>query len=126
MKYFAGIDLGGTAAKVGLVNPDGEILKQVSVGIDNRDRFINIVTSIADMLAVMIRDTPGELTAKEIFARAGEGDVFAEDAVDEAARAVARVFGILINLLNPEAFIIGGGGFPGRRSHFKPGQALSR
>ena len=257
MKYFAGIDLGGTAAKVGLVNPDGEILKQVSVGIDNRDRFINIVTSIADMLAVMIRDTPGELTAigigapgfveektgvllsgsenipamkgnsmpvhlnekfgvpvfadndatcaaagelkfgigvnyrsfvlitlgtgiggglvmdgrvyrgsrgfageighislnangiwcncgtrgcfeqyasapaikrnylekcrkrglkindtvtaKEIFARAVEGDVFAEDAVDEAARAVARVFGILINLLNPEAFIIGGG-----------------
>ena len=49
------------------------------------------------------------LTVKEIFERAAGGDGLAAETVDEAARWIALVFGALTNLLNPQAFIVGGG-----------------
>jgi glucokinase len=49
------------------------------------------------------------MTPQDIFERAGEGDRAAESAVDREGRYIAQAFGIMINLLNLEACIIGGG-----------------
>ncbi len=49
------------------------------------------------------------LTVKGIFERAARGDALAGETIDEAARWIALVFGMLVNLLNPQAFIVGGG-----------------
>lgn len=50
-----------------------------------------------------------EPTAKDVFQRAAQGDPEARDAVEEAARSLAQAFGTLLNVLNLEAFLIGGG-----------------
>ncbi len=50
-----------------------------------------------------------ELTVKQLFERAAWGDREAEATVDETARWIAMVFGLLINLLNPQACIVAGG-----------------
>ena len=50
-----------------------------------------------------------ELPAEEIFRRAGEGDAAAERVVDEACTRLAQACGILVNALNLEACILGGG-----------------
>jgi glucokinase len=49
------------------------------------------------------------LSAADIFRLAAEGDRAAGAAVDGVARILAQAFGIMINLLNLEACIIGGG-----------------
>jgi glucokinase len=54
-------------------------------------------------------DRRGELTPEAIFDAAGRGDPLAEDIVDEVARDTAIGIGSLINIFNPELFIIGGG-----------------
>lgn len=50
-----------------------------------------------------------EISAREVFGRAGEGDGCAVEVVRETALAIARTFGNLVNLVNPQACIIGGG-----------------
>ena len=49
------------------------------------------------------------ITAEEVFERAGSGDPAAEQVVLETAQHIARVFGNMVNVFNPEACIIGGG-----------------
>ncbi|MCK5007017.1 MAG: ROK family protein [Spirochaetales bacterium] len=49
------------------------------------------------------------VTAEVVFQRAREGDGCAIEAVRETAQHIARVFGNLVNVFNPEACIIGGG-----------------
>jgi len=51
----------------------------------------------------------GEPTAKDVFRKAEEGDAEALDTVDDVARSLAQAFGTLLNVLNLEAFLIGGG-----------------
>ncbi len=63
MKYFAGVDLGGSSAKIGLVDPSGNILKQDRVSINARSQFVNIMTLISHLLEELHNDTPGELAA---------------------------------------------------------------
>jgi glucokinase len=50
-----------------------------------------------------------EINAKIIFDRAKNGDIYSIDAIDSAARYLGRMLGGIINLLNLEAIIIGGG-----------------
>ncbi|OHD15105.1 MAG: hypothetical protein A2086_15250 [Spirochaetes bacterium GWD1_27_9] len=50
-----------------------------------------------------------EINAKLIFDRAQNGDPYSVDAVDSAARYLGRMLGGLVNLLNLQAIIIGGG-----------------
>lgn len=52
---------------------------------------------------------PESLTVKEVFELERQGDPLAADTIDEAARAIAQVFGSLTNLLNPQALIVAGG-----------------
>ena len=49
------------------------------------------------------------ISAETVFRRAAAGDPSAGEVVQETARHIARVFGNLINIFNPEACIIGGG-----------------
>jgi glucokinase len=49
------------------------------------------------------------ITPQEIFERAAEEDRAAESAIDQEGRYIAQAFGVMINLLNLEACIIGGG-----------------
>jgi glucokinase len=50
-----------------------------------------------------------KLTPKEVFQRAGSGDVAAEEVIQETARRIAQAFGTLVNLMDIQACIIGGG-----------------
>jgi glucokinase len=50
-----------------------------------------------------------EITAETVFQRAGAGDLSAAEVVRETAGHLARVFGSMINIFNPQACIIGGG-----------------
>jgi glucokinase len=54
-------------------------------------------------------DRDGGLTPKAIFDAAGDGDATAARIVDEVARNTAVGIGALLNLFNPELFIVGGG-----------------
>jgi glucokinase len=49
------------------------------------------------------------ITAESIFRRARAGDPSAREVVRETAWHIARVFGNLVNIFNPQACIIGGG-----------------
>ena len=50
-----------------------------------------------------------KLTARIIFEHAEKGDPYSIETVDSAARYLGRVLGGIVNLLNLEAIIIGGG-----------------
>jgi len=55
---------------------------------------------------------PAELqsiSAETVFQRAQAGDPWAGEVVQETARHIARVFGNMVNIFNPQACIIGGG-----------------
>jgi glucokinase len=49
------------------------------------------------------------ITAETVFQRAKTGDPSAGEVVRETAWHIARVFGNLVNIFNPQACIIGGG-----------------
>jgi glucokinase len=49
------------------------------------------------------------ITAETVFQRAQAGDSSAGEVVRETARHIARVFGNMVNIFNPQACIIGGG-----------------
>ncbi len=49
------------------------------------------------------------MNPQDIFERAAEGDRAAESAIDREGKYIAQAFGTMINLLNLEACIIGGG-----------------
>ena len=49
------------------------------------------------------------VTPQDIFQLAAQGDRAAESAIDQEGRYIAQAFGMMINLLNLEACLIGGG-----------------
>ena len=51
----------------------------------------------------------GTVSAESVFQRAQSGDTSAAEVVRETAWHIARVFGSLVNIFNPQACIIGGG-----------------
>ncbi|MBA7622686.1 Glucokinase [subsurface metagenome] len=63
MRYFAGIDLGGTSAKLGLVDGEGNILKQATVRINAQAQFVEIMAPIARRLKELNQTAGGGLTA---------------------------------------------------------------
>ncbi len=48
-------------------------------------------------------------TSQDVFEKAGEGDPGAVQAFEKAGRYLGIALSILINVLNPEAIILGGG-----------------
>lgn len=61
--------------------------------------------------AVLVRagGDAGRITAKDLFAAAGEGDPLARELVEEACEALGMGIGALVSLLNPEVIVITGG-----------------
>jgi glucokinase len=56
------------------------------------------------------RGSPAEtVTPREVVRRAAAGDACAQDALDEAGRWIAQAFGSILNTLDLEACIVGGG-----------------
>jgi glucokinase len=49
------------------------------------------------------------VTPREVVRRAAAGDACAQDALDEAGRWIAQAFGSILNTLDLEACIVGGG-----------------
>ena len=49
------------------------------------------------------------LTPKDLVDRASGGDALARDTIEESGRFIAQAFGTILNLLNLEACIVGGG-----------------
>ncbi|MBN2551920.1 MAG: ROK family protein [Spirochaetales bacterium] len=59
-----------------------------------------------------VSDSPangGSISAESVFLRSRSGDPLAGEVVRETAWHIARVFGSLVNIFNPQACIIGGG-----------------
>ena len=50
MKVIAGIDIGGTAVKIGLVSEEGSLLTKTSLPYDSQDSFDGLVGSVCGRL----------------------------------------------------------------------------
>jgi glucokinase len=70
-------------------------------------------TAIARVYSEKVRmrgDEPGRnMTARDVVERAGAGDLCARDTIEEAGMWIAQAFGSLLNILDLEACIVGGG-----------------
>lgn len=56
-----------------------------------------------------LADDPEEIDSEDVARAAAEGDPVANEILDEAARYIGIGFGSLINLVNPQAIVVGGG-----------------
>jgi fructokinase len=54
-------------------------------------------------------NAPSAVTAKEVAARAGEGEALAAAAIERYCERMARALGSVINLLDPDVIVLGGG-----------------
>jgi glucokinase len=105
----------GTAAEVGHVpwSPDGPSCGQGHVGcLEGVASGTGIARRAAVALAAgeasQLREVR-PLTASAIADAARAGDALARRIYDDAARALGRSFGALVNILGPDAIAIGGG-----------------
>lgn len=106
----------GTAGEIGHtpVSPDGPACAQGHVGcLEGVASGTAIARRAREALAAgqpsAIVAAGGEPTAADVVAAARAGDALATRLVDEAGRALGRVFGGLVNLLSPEVVAVGGG-----------------
>ncbi|MPZ22186.1 MAG: ROK family protein [Dehalococcoidia bacterium] len=109
----------GAAAEVGhmVVEPDGPICNCGSVGCLEMLASGTAIGRSATAAVEGGRDTilrelaadPTEVTAEVVAEAAARGDAVANEILDDAARYIGIAFGTLINLLNPQAIIVGGG-----------------
>jgi glucokinase len=63
MKTVAGIDIGGTAIKIGLVSEEGSVLAKTSLPYDPRDSFDGLVSSICGRLQSLSSAEKGDFNA---------------------------------------------------------------
>jgi glucokinase len=52
---------------------------------------------------------PENITSKAVFQAAAEGDIAAQQIVNEAARWLARALLMVIRMINPDKIVLGGG-----------------
>lgn len=69
-------------------------------------------TGIVERYGELTGSTEGVITAEDVHRRARDGDANARQAYREAGRALGIAFANLVNLLNPEMIVIGGGVVP--------------
>lgn len=55
MKYYGGIDLGGTNSKIGLIDDNGNLVSKISVKTDEAQGFENTVARLSNVLIDLIR-----------------------------------------------------------------------
>ncbi len=78
-------------------------------GIPGTFERLACASGIVEIYRSECSGTPVEISAKDVFQWAASGDAAAAATVDRVARYIAQAFGIMINLLNLEACILGGG-----------------
>ena len=69
-------------------------------------------------LADLASGDPSNITSRMVFDAADEGDPVAQDVVDLTIENVSIGLGMLINVFNPEALVIGGGVVQGLQRHW--------
>ena len=71
-----------------------------------RDRLL---AGESSRILELVGGTPGRVTAREVFAAAQAGDALANDVIDQASQYLGVGFANVLNILNPERVVIGGG-----------------
>lgn len=100
----------GMAGEIGhvTVDPGGRSCRCGNFGcLETYASATGIVATYRELSGV---DAP--VSAEEVHRRALAGDGYARDAYREAGRALGVAFALLVNLLNPERIVIGGGVLP--------------
>ncbi len=100
----------GMAGEIGhvTVEPGGRTCRCGNTGcLETYASATGIVDSYRELAGV-----EEAVTAEEVHRRAHEGDANARQAYREGGRALGLAFATLVNLLNPECIVIGGGVLP--------------
>lgn len=74
-----------------------------------REAVSRLTVNKQNLLYTMIEGNIAGLEAKDIFAAAKEGDAFSLDLVDYEAEYLAMGIANILNIINPEAIVLGGG-----------------
>lgn len=85
----------------GPISPDGTVLKCVNLGWG----VFNVETELSKLTVVL----QGDVTSKDIFDAAKAGDQVALKMVDDLGRMLGKAAAAIACVVNPEAFVIGGG-----------------
>src|SRR5260221_122597 len=109
-----GIDLGGTQIKAVLVSPGGEVLRrELRATNDGEPRgWLAGVRALECFIGnYNIRERTGGRfeTTHALIAAFRDGDPFARERWLESIRALACAIASFVNILDPEAVILGGG-----------------
>ncbi len=98
----------GTPPEIGAIclDPHGPVNYS---GISGTFERLACASGIEDLYRRLNQRGNSRVNPREIFRRAAEGEEAAMATVDQTGRYIAQAFGIMINLLNLEACIIGGG-----------------
>ncbi len=105
-KVVTGIE--GTPPEIGAISLDPQGPVNYS-GIPGTFERLACASGIEDLYRRLGGKEDSQADPREIFRRAGEGEAAAVATVDQTGRYIAQAFGTMINLLNLEACIIGGG-----------------
>ena len=74
-----------------------------------REATSRLIVNKQNLLYTMIEGKLDTLEAKDIFDAAKEGDKFSLDLVDYEAEYLAMGIGNILNIINPEKVVLGGG-----------------
>lgn len=98
----------GQPPEIGAIclDPDGPVNYS---GVPGTFERLASASGFIALYGSMIGNSVTQVTPRDIFRLAAEGNESARLAIDGIGRYIAQAFGIMINLLNLEACIIGGG-----------------
>ena len=98
----------GTPPEIGAIclDPNGPVNYS---GVPGTFEQLACASGIEDLYRRLSGKRGSRANPRDIFRLAAEGEAEAKAAVDQTGRYIAQAFGIMINLLNLEGCIIGGG-----------------
>lgn len=98
----------GQPPEIGAIclDPDGPVNYS---GVPGTYERLASASGLIDLYGSLIGNAAKQATPRDIFRLAAEGNESARLAIDGIGRYIAQAFGIMINLLNLEACLIGGG-----------------
>ena len=98
----------GQPPEIGAIclDPDGPVNYS---GVPGTFERLASASGLIDLYWSLVGNAATQVTPRDIFRLAAEGNESARLAIDGVGRYIAQAFGIMINLLNLEACIIGGG-----------------
>ncbi len=102
------IGIKGTPPEIGAISLDPQGPVNYS-GIPGTFERLACASGIEDLYRRLSGRKEASVNPREIFRRAAKGEAAAMATLDQTGRYIAQAFGIMINLLNLEACIIGGG-----------------